>query len=400
MHHSPSPLAPPSPGFTPSAASFEAALATRVADRVLAETSFALRNARTGELRMSSGDLPLDPDIGVASRFNEWFYAGLLVGEGLARLGATLDNSAYQDFGDKQLDFVARHEGWFARQREAFRPAPRAVGRLGHYFVFDQLWASGFAAPWIERRHARPQEPVYRAYTTRFLAFIDASARDARGVLLQEGHVRTDDAYLVAPGLLRHGLGAGDAERVDDAFRQVLGSHAVLFDPARGIHRQSWCASSSTFSGDFWGRGNGWMALAFVDLLACAPTDHPRYAELLERYHATMLGLRRWLAPTGGWRQLLDHDHDWIETSVTGMHTYALARGVNEGWLDSSFAADARLGWSALLAKVQADGSLLDVCPATHQGTREHYLRRLRTPDDQHGYGPFLLAAAESLRLR
>jgi rhamnogalacturonyl hydrolase YesR len=81
------------------------------------------------------------------------------------------------------------------------------------------------------------------------------------------------------------------------------------------------------------------------------------------------------------------------------MLTYGLARGVNEGWLDASFAASARNGWRALLAKVTPDGDLIDVCGSTDTGDLKYYLNRPRLQGDLHGFGSYLLAGAEIVRL-
>ncbi len=43
--------------------------------------------------------------------------------------------------------------------------------------------------------------------------------------------------------------------------------------------------------------------------------------------------------------------------------------------------------WAALEAKARPDGTLVDICPATHQGDRASYLNRARVVDDVHGYG-------------
>ena len=112
-----------------------------------------------------------------------------------------------------------------------------------------------------------------------------------------------------------------------------------------------------------------------------------------------MAGLRRYQATDGGWRQVIDHPESWSETSCTGMFTYAMARGVNEGWLDASYAADARKGWALLTTKVLPTGSTIDTCPATGPGKLEHYLKRPRITDDPHSFGPILLAGAEIIRL-
>lgn len=375
-----------------------AALARRVADKILAETNWKLKDRKTGVLIDSSDGLAPNPDVVIASRFNDWYYPSLLVAEGLARLGAVLDVPAYRAFAPKTLAFTADHAAWFRAQWKAEKKSPTGWARLGHYLNVGPLWATGLAPLWIAHYHAAKDER-FRDFTDRFMKRVDTAARSAEGLLLDGRNVRTDDAYLMAPGMLRHGLGLGDAKRIDDAVTQTIGFHRTLFDRERGLCRQSWNADTKQFSGDFWGRGGGWMALAHVDLLANLPPEHPRREEALACYREQMAGLVRWQAPEGGWRQLMDADEAWVETSCTGMFTYALARGVNEGWLDTSAAATARKGWGALTKRVRADGMLFDICPATSQGDRAHYLQRPRAVDDVHGYGPCLLAASEILRL-
>jgi rhamnogalacturonyl hydrolase YesR len=96
---------------------------------------------------------------------------------------------------------------------------------------------------------------------------------------------------------------------------------------------------------------------------------------------------------------LLDQPESWIETSSTGMFVYGLARGVNEGWLDRSFAETARLGWGALKQKITPEGDIVDVCGSTDVGDVSYYLKRPRLQGDLHGFGPLLLSAGEILRM-
>jgi rhamnogalacturonyl hydrolase YesR len=81
------------------------------------------------------------------------------------------------------------------------------------------------------------------------------------------------------------------------------------------------------------------------------------------------------------------------------MVVYGLARGVNEGWLDASFAEPARKGWAALRKKITAAADIVDVCGSTDVGDVDYYLKRPRLQSDLHGFGPFLLAGSEILRL-
>ena len=113
-----------------------------------------------------------------------------------------------------------------------------------------------------------------------------------------------------------------------------------------------------------------------------------------------MSGVRACADPNGGWHQVLDHPESWLETSATGMLTYGIARGVNEGWLDASFANTALQAWKALQTKVTPEGDLLDVCGSTDTGDLNFYLNRPRLQGDLHGFGSYLLAGAEIVRMQ
>ncbi len=37
------------------------------------------------------------------------------------------------------------------------------------------------------------------------------------------------------------------------------------------------------------------------------------------------------------WRELIDHEEAWPETSSTGMFAFAMITGIKSGWLDQSY---------------------------------------------------------------
>lgn len=373
-------------------------IVTKVADKIIAETKWTLTDKESGKTYESSKELAPNPSIVVTSRFNNWFYATLLVMEGMDRLSMQVKQKEYRDFSKKEIAFAAQHVNWFKREWAFEGKKPSGMERFGHYLQFSSLWASGFAPVWISAYYST-KDTVYLDYTTRFKKVVEKCPRDSANLFLASNNVRTDDVYLMAPGMVTIALAEKDAKMLDDALQEVIGSHQLLFDKEKQMYYQSWDVKTKTYTGNFWGRGNGWMSLAFVDLLGRVPKKHPRYEALLGAFREHADGLRRWQDKQGGWRQLIDAETDWIETSCTGMFTYALARGVNKSWLDKSYAVDATLAWKALCLKVTPEGTLKDVCPATHQGTRESYLNRPRKNDDVHGYGPFLLAGAEMIKL-
>jgi rhamnogalacturonyl hydrolase YesR len=89
-----------------------------------------------------------------------------------------------------------------------------------------------------------------------------------------------------------------------------------------------------------------------------------------------------------------------LVTLILAPFASLMARGVNEGWLDASFADTARHGWKALQTKVTPDGDLLDVCGSTDTGDLAFYLKRPRLQGDLHGFGSYLLAGAEIVRMQ
>ena len=80
-----------------------------------------------------------------------------------------------------------------------------------------------------------------------------------------------------------------------------------------------------------------------------------------------------------------------------------MARGVRLGWIDrATYEPVIDRGWSAVAARVNADGTVKDVCSGTGaQPTREYYLTRpaVNGADDRGG-AMALLAAIEVAMLR
>jgi rhamnogalacturonyl hydrolase YesR len=145
----------------------------------------------------------------------------------------------------------------------------------------------------------------------------------------------------------------------------------------------------------YWGRGNGWFAVALAEVLSSLPSDHPKYARLMVGYQKMMASLKTHQSPSGLWRQLVDNDQAWDETSCTGMFTFALILGVQHGWLDAeAYGPVARRGWIGLCGYINPDGNVREVCVGTNQKDDVNfYLARPRVAGDPHGQAPILWCA-------
>ena len=146
----------------------------------------------------------------------------------------------------------------------------------------------------------------------------------------------------------------------------------------------------------FWGRGNGWMAAGMAEILTSLPVNNPDRPRILKGYQSMMASLLKYQAPSGLWRQLIDEPASWEESSATGMFTYAMVVGVKKGWLDQkTYAPAARKAWLGLVASLDENADVKDVCEGTNKkNDKQYYLDRKRVTGDLHGQAPVLWTAA------
>lgn len=149
-----------------------------------------------------------------------------------------------------------------------------------------------------------------------------------------------------------------------------------------------------------WGRGNGWVASSLAEVLMSLPADHPMRSELMAGYKKMMKALLKYQADNGMWRQLIDYEYSWAESSCTAMFAYAMAVGVDHGWLDKKdYEPAVEKAWKALCAHVDRKGNVREICVGTGQEDDiEFYLKRPRTLGDFHGQAPVLWLISEMLK--
>jgi len=213
--------------------------------------------------------------------------------------------------------------------------------------------------------------------------------------------VWADDMYMGVSLLAQAGAMTGDRTYFDDGARQVLQIGHHLWVPERKLMTHGW----NTVNPDdrptyFWGRANGWCMMAMADLLTVLPEDHPDRTAVLQQFRALAQGVASVQGGDGLWHQMLDRTDSYTETSCSGMFCYALARGVNRGWLDAAaYGPVAASAWDALVTRVGPDGHITGTCVGTGMADDYVFYYHRPAPDDIHGYGPMLLAGAEMIRL-
>lgn len=210
-----------------------------------------------------------------------------------------------------------------------------------------------------------------------------------------------DDAYMGIPFLAQMGALTGDRAYFDDAAAQMLHFEHYLFVPSIGLFTHHWDTGNPDNQPKYyWGRANGWCAVTLVELLDVLPADHPLRGQILRLFRAHAQAIATLQAGDGLWHQMLDRTDSYTETSCSAMFTYALARGVNLGWLDASaYGPVAQAGWNGLTTRVDEQGHITGTCVGT--GYADDYVYYYHRPagDDVHAYGPMLLAGSEMIKL-
>ncbi len=211
------------------------------------------------------------------------------------------------------------------------------------------------------------------------------------------GTIWADDLYMGCPFLVRWSKFTGDGQYLTDAAQQVLNMASRLQD-TDGLWFHAYCEPKREHSPFKWGRANGWILVATAEILSELPEKHPLREKLLDVYRRHAAGVIKVQAPSGMWRQVLDHEELWEETSCTAMFAYAIARGVNRGWLPAEDMAVARKAFAGLTNYITPEGVVKGTCQGTNIGFKlEYYADRQRPDDDLHGRGVVLLAGTEIL---
>ena len=150
----------------------------------------------------------------------------------------------------------------------------------------------------------------------------------------------------------------------------------------------------------FWGRGDGWVAAGMAEMLRELPANHPDRARILKGYKLMMSSLLKYQGKDGMWRELIDKEDAWPESSSSAMFTFAMITGVKHGWLDSAtYGPAARKGWIAVVGYIDQNHDITQVCEGTGKKDElAYYYARKRRTGDFHGQAPVLWAASALLR--
>lgn len=309
--------------------------------------------------------------------------------------------------GDKRYaDYVASRLGLLAQAAPAFKNIYDADGQMRmvcNPVTLDD--AGAMSAAWMRAQMAFPQlklQDVIERYwhiveTAPILLYDGTVARNRP----HYSSVWLDDMFMALPSLATRAQYKNDPAQLDRAAGIALGFLKRMWMPEKKLFRHGYVEGMAHEPAMTWGRANGWGILTLAQLLDALPEKHPARPQLLSVFRQHAEGLAATQGINGFWHQLLDRPETYEETSATAIFAYALAHGINQGWLDAeTYGPVAQLAWEATASKVNKKGEVEGVCVGTGMGFEpQYYAYRPVSVKAAHGYGLVIWAGAEMIRL-
>jgi unsaturated rhamnogalacturonyl hydrolase len=342
----------------------------------------------------------------------DWNYHTAGLAWAIGQLGDFTGIQKYRDYMNTYCDFMLGIMPYIEHEKYTMDVLSSRFSRLIYSPLLD--FTSAPALPFIYRLMQEKEfsnRDQYQALVDRMQDHVmNHQLRLKDGTLIRETPEQytlwVDDMFMGIPFLLhsaKYATNQAEKQRyLNDAANQVILYHKRLFDPKVKLFHHAWYSERPNVKLPYWSRANGWGVWATSEVLMALPKNHPQYKRILKIFQDHAEGLANVQnKDTGFWPNVLELPESFKETSGTAIHTLAIARGINEGWLNrKKFLTVAIKGWEALTTVMDDDGKVTDICMGTMcSEDYDYYLNRPVVDDDSHGLLGLVVAGIEMQRL-
>lgn len=228
-----------------------------------------------------------------------------------------------------------------------------------------------------------------------------------------------DGLYMGATFYAKYIKEFGNEAEFNDVTHQFIVCEKNLKDKCTGLlyhafdetKSQLWANKNTGLSPHFWCRAMGWYVMALADTLEVLPKNHKDRSILINILKNCIQALLKVQdKDSHTWYQILDEPNrkgNYLEASGSSMITYALLKGVKNGYLDPALKETAIAAYKGLVNEFileTKDGliNLNKICYVAGVGGKDnrdgsfaYYISEPIVSNEPKGLGPFLLAAAQ-----
>jgi len=228
-----------------------------------------------------------------------------------------------------------------------------------------------------------------------------------------------DGLYMGSTFYAQYATVFNEPKIFDDVVNQFVTVHKHTYNAKIGLNyhgwdeskQQQWADKETGCSPNFWGRAEGWYAMALVDVLDFLPADHKGRPILLKILNEVVTGIVKYQDPkTGLWYQVLDQaaqKDNYLEATCSSMFTYALLKASRKGYIGKEYTSAGVKAYQGIIENLiqqNNDGTIsLTKCCAVaglggnpyRDGSYKYYVNELIRSNDPKGVGPFIMASLE-----
>lgn len=377
-----------------------------IGENILKNSSLAFEGVFNQQTYTSAKDIPDTVKVKFKTGYAGWFYVNGVLNMAMLDLGNFLKDEKYSNYAISQINFGFDSYKHFEK---LYNPKDRFTWRLPFRQIFDmrELDDCGAMGASVIDAYQKTLKPEYKEYIEKAAKHItEIQDRTPDKTLCRKGPqqmtIWADDLYMSVPFLARMGKFTNDKKYFEDAIRQVLNFDKYLWDPQREIYYHCYYTDTRKNGVAHWGRCNGWIMMAQVNLLRFLPDDYPKRDTIIRNLEKQIIGVSRYQNANGLWNQILDKNDSYQESSCTAMFVYSIAKAINEGWINKRYASIAITGWEGLKKQViTPEGQMKSVCIGTGiQNDLIFYYERPSKTDDAHGSGALIDAGIEIIKLK
>ncbi|TNJ45848.1 glycoside hydrolase family 88 protein [Tamlana fucoidanivorans] len=209
-----------------------------------------------------------------------------------------------------------------------------------------------------------------------------------------------DALFMAPPTFAKYAEVTGETKYLDKMDELWEITHNYLFDTTENLYYRDdrfFEKESKNRKKVFWSRGNGWVLGGLVKVMEAMPKDYKNRDFYEETFKKMCAAVKNSQHKKGYWTaSMLDQkDFEGIESSGTAFFCYAIAWGINKGYLDEkAYKLTALKAWDVLVKCVHPTGKVGYVQRVGYGPDSVSY-----DDSEEYGAGAFLLAGSEIYKM-
>ena len=336
-----------------------------------------------------------------------WNYHNGGTAWGMEKLAELSGDKRYNDYANKFCDFHLDGIPFVNYQVKTLNADSSANKEILGVPLLDFTLAPSLPLVYrLQKEATFINRPAYQAFVDKMIDYATKQQLRMPGSNIftrltpQKYTTWADDMFMGIPFLVQASLYTKDEklkkQLLHDAANQVINFSTQVWDSSVNLYRHA-KFSENDAKMPHWSRANGWGIWATSEVLLQLPKNHPQYQPILQHFKKHIAALTKLQNANGFWFNVLDRTDSKEEVSGTAIFTMAIARGINNGWLDAeTYKPIAMKAWNALKTKIDMDGTVHDICMGTMcSDDVNYYINRPYFDDDTHGLFAVLFAGIE-----